>query len=63
MNIRVLTIHGDGDTVIPVQDASEYDKCVPNHALVVLKDALHNFRQRELEVAAAVERFMSASSS
>lgn len=59
--VRVLTIHGDADTVIPVKDAFEYQTCITNHDLRVLKDASHNFRGREAEVAALVEQFLSQS--
>ncbi|KAK9761405.1 hypothetical protein K7432_013720 [Basidiobolus ranarum] len=53
--IRYLTIHGDSDKVVPVDDALEYHKLLgpePRHELIIQKGATHFFNseteQREL---------------
>ncbi|KAH9326882.1 hypothetical protein KI387_007060, partial [Taxus chinensis] len=38
---RVLTIHGSKDETIPVTDAFEFDKLIPNHSLHVIDEANH----------------------
>ncbi|GLJ07341.1 hypothetical protein SUGI_0064810 [Cryptomeria japonica] len=40
---RVLTIHGSKDELIPVTDAFEFDKLIPNHCLHVLDGADHYY--------------------
>ena len=42
-SIRVLTIHGYEDEVVPVQDAFRFDKEIANHLLHVINEANHNF--------------------
>ena len=42
-SVRVLTIHGDEDEVVPVQDAFRFDEEIVNHSLHVIKQANHNF--------------------
>ncbi|KAL1915674.1 uncharacterized protein VTP21DRAFT_6433 [Calcarisporiella thermophila] len=45
---RVLTVHGDKDEVIPVEDAYEYHRILGRrHHLVVIPDALHSFDSKE----------------
>jgi hypothetical protein len=39
----VLTIHGDADVTVPVQDAYKFEKAIRNHTLKILKGASHNF--------------------
>ena len=34
---RVLTVHGSDDEVIPVADAMEFDKIIPNHKLHIVR--------------------------
>jgi len=36
MDVRVLTVHGSSDPVIPVGDASEFAKIIPNHKLIII---------------------------
>ncbi|CAN0556870.1 unnamed protein product, partial [Ectocarpus sp. 8 AP-2014] len=40
---KVLTIHGTEDETIPVADAYEFDKVLPNNELVVVEGATHRF--------------------
>ena len=44
-SVRVLTIHGDEDEVVPVQDAHKFDKEIADHIhrLHVIPHANHNF--------------------
>ena len=42
-SVRVLTIHGDEDKVVPMQDAHRFDKEIANHRLHVIMQADHNF--------------------
>ena len=42
-SVRVLTIHGYEDEVVPVQDACRFDEEIANHNLYVIKQANHNF--------------------
>ncbi|KAG2438831.1 hypothetical protein HXX76_005372 [Chlamydomonas incerta] len=41
---EVLTIHGSGDRVIPIEDGRAWDAHIPRHRLVVVEGADHNFR-------------------
>jgi hypothetical protein len=59
-SVAVLTLHGADDRVIPVDDAREFDKLIPNHRLVILPAATHNFSSREADVAAVIREFMGA---
>jgi alpha/beta superfamily hydrolase len=40
---HVLTIHGDADVTVPMQDAYKFEKAIRNHTLKILKGASHNF--------------------
>lgn len=45
-NIRkshVLTIHGDADTAVPVENAYRFDDVIRNHSLQIIEGATHNF--------------------
>lgn len=42
-SVRVLTIHGYEDEVVPVHDAFRFDEEIANHNLHVIKQADHNF--------------------
>ena len=39
----MLTIHGNEDEVVPIQDAFRFDQEIANHDLYVIKEANHNF--------------------
>lgn len=57
---RVLTIHGIKDETIPVADAYEFDKALPNNELVVLEGATHRFatKPEQVEVMTALNRYL-----
>lgn len=40
---KVLTIHGEEDETIPVEDAREFDRVLLNNDLVVIEGATHRF--------------------
>lgn len=57
---RLLTVHGSADTTIPVEDAYEFAKLIPNHKLHVIEGANHNYTAHRKEVADAVVDFITA---
>lgn len=40
---HVLTIHGDSDAAVSVENAYKFDEVIPNHTLKILEGADHNF--------------------
>jgi uncharacterized protein len=42
-NIKVLTIHGIDDRIVPVENASKFDKWIKNHFLSLISNCDHNF--------------------
>ncbi|XP_057842401.1 uncharacterized protein LOC131051811 isoform X2 [Cryptomeria japonica] len=57
---RVLTIHGSKDEVIPVTDAFEFDKLIPNHSLHVIDEANHGYSFHQNDLASVVLNFIKA---
>lgn len=55
---RVLTIHGSADEVIPVEDAHEFAKIIPNHQLQIIQGADHCYTSHQNELAPVVLRFI-----
>lgn len=55
---RFLTVHGDADTIIPVGDALEFAKILPNHKLHIVKGADHVYTEHLAELASIVANFM-----
>ncbi|KAK7265381.1 hypothetical protein RJT34_33000 [Clitoria ternatea] len=55
---RVLTVHGSADTVIPVEDASEFAKIIPNHKLHIIEGADHGYSNHLDELARVVVIFI-----
>ncbi|XP_059431410.1 putative uncharacterized protein YDL057W isoform X1 [Corylus avellana] len=58
---RVFTIHGSADEVIPVQDAFEFAKIIPNHKLHIIEGADHCYTSHQAELASVVLDFIKAS--
>lgn len=58
---RVLTIHGSADSTIPVDDALEFAKIIPEHQLLIMEGADHKFSSHQDELASAVLRFTKES--
>ena len=42
-HIRTLTIHGDADNLVPVENAYKFHDVIPNHSLHIVKGADHNY--------------------
>ncbi|GAB4853783.1 hypothetical protein Ancab_017976 [Ancistrocladus abbreviatus] len=51
---RVLTIHGSADDIIPVEDAYEFAKIIPNHKLHIMEGADHCYTTHQAELAPVV---------
>lgn len=58
---RVLTVHGSADEIIPVEDALEFAKIIPNHKLHIIEGANHNYSSHQAELASVVVDFIKAS--
>ncbi|WVZ12278.1 hypothetical protein V8G54_016808 [Vigna mungo] len=54
MDDRVFTIHGSSDPVIPVEDAYEFAKILPNHKLHIIEGADHSYTNHQDELASVV---------
>ncbi|GMI81297.1 hypothetical protein like AT1G29840 [Hibiscus trionum] len=57
---RVLTVHGSADETIPVEDAYELAKIIPNHKLHIVEGANHNYTKHQTELASAVVDYLKA---
>ena len=55
---RVLIVHGSADTVIPVEDAFEFAKIMPNHKLHIIEGADHPYTNHQAELASVVVNFI-----
>lgn len=56
--IRVLTIHGSADGIIPAEDATEFAKIIPNHKLEIIEGANHGYTSHQAELASVVVPFI-----
>ena len=54
MHDRVFTVHGSADSVIPVKDAFEFAKIIPNHKLHIIEGADHSYTNHQDELASVV---------
>ena len=50
---RVVLVHGDADTTIPVIDADEFDRDLDHLEKIIIPGADHGFRGKEVEVVDA----------
>ncbi|PIA41806.1 hypothetical protein AQUCO_02200320v1 [Aquilegia coerulea] len=57
---RVLTVHGSSDEVIPVEDAFEFAKIIPNHKLHIIEGSDHGYSKHQAELAGVVLNFIKA---
>ncbi|XP_059633123.1 uncharacterized protein LOC132275932 isoform X2 [Cornus florida] len=55
---RVLTVHGSADEVIPIKDALEFAKIIPNHKLHMVERADHCYTSHQTELASVVIPFI-----
>lgn len=58
---RVLTIHGSKDQTVPVQDAYEFAKFIPNHKLHVIEGANHRYTEYIENLIVLVLQFIKRS--
>ncbi|KFK27517.1 hypothetical protein AALP_AA8G393500 [Arabis alpina] len=55
---RVLTVHGSDDEVIPVEDAKEFAKIIPNHKLEIVEGADHCYTKHQNQLVSTVMEFI-----
>ncbi|XP_048133657.1 putative uncharacterized protein YDL057W isoform X4 [Rhodamnia argentea] len=55
---RVLTVHGSADAIIPVADALEFAKIIPNHKLRIVEGADHCYTSHQAELTSIVSSFI-----
>ncbi|KAG5595858.1 hypothetical protein H5410_037090 [Solanum commersonii] len=55
---RVLTVHGSADEIIPVEDALEFDKIIPNHKLHIIEGANHCYTSHQAELTPVILPFI-----
>ncbi|KAK7329683.1 hypothetical protein VNO77_23858 [Canavalia gladiata] len=55
---RVFTVHGNADSLIPVEDAFEFAKILPNHKLHIIEGADHIYRDHRVELESVVVNFI-----
>ncbi|XP_024979525.1 uncharacterized protein LOC112516612 isoform X2 [Cynara cardunculus var. scolymus] len=55
---RVLTVHGSADDIIPVEDASEFDKIIKNHKIRIIEGANHVYKRHRDELVSAILPFI-----
>ncbi|CAH8366875.1 unnamed protein product [Eruca vesicaria subsp. sativa] len=55
---RVLTVHGSEDEVIPVSDAKEFAKIIPNHKLEIVEGADHCYTKHQSELVSTAIEFI-----
>ncbi|XP_057537421.1 uncharacterized protein LOC130815092 [Amaranthus tricolor] len=59
-NCRVFTVHGSADEIIPVEDAYEFSKIIPNHKLHIIEGANHSFTEHQDELVPVVTDFIKS---
>lgn len=57
---RVLTVHGDADEVIPVEDAMKFHKIIPNRRLQIVGGANHGYTSHQAGLTTIVLNFIKA---
>ncbi|VVB14261.1 unnamed protein product [Arabis nemorensis] len=55
---RVLTVHGTEDKTVPVEDAKEFAKIIPNHKLEIVEGAGHSFSEHQALLISIVMKFV-----
>ncbi|KAJ4890455.1 alpha/beta-Hydrolases superfamily protein [Raphanus sativus] len=56
--VRVLTVHGSGDKVVPAGDAQEFAKIIPNNKLEIVKKADHGYTKHQTQLVSIVLEFI-----
>ncbi|XP_042004436.1 uncharacterized protein LOC121753269 isoform X2 [Salvia splendens] len=55
---RLLTVHGSADEIIPLEDAKEFAKILPNHELKIIEGANHGYSSHQDELVSVVLPFL-----
>ncbi|KAL1188060.1 hypothetical protein V5N11_009902 [Cardamine amara subsp. amara] len=55
---KVLTVHGSDDTVVPVEDAKEFAKIIPNHNLEIVQGANHGYTKHQKQLVSTAMEFI-----
>ncbi|CAA7036675.1 unnamed protein product [Microthlaspi erraticum] len=55
---KVLTVHGSEDKVVPVEDAKEFAKIIPNHKLEIVEGANHGYSKHQSQLVSIVMEFI-----
>ncbi|XP_062210218.1 uncharacterized protein LOC133911815 isoform X2 [Phragmites australis] len=59
-NCRVLTVHCANDSVVPSEDALEFNKYIGNHELHIIEGADHSYTSHRPELADIVLKFLKS---
>ncbi|KAI5056710.1 hypothetical protein GOP47_0028528 [Adiantum capillus-veneris] len=57
-DIRVMSVHGSEDELVPVENAHMCDKLIANHTLEIIEGADHMYSQHEKELGETVKKFI-----
>ncbi|XP_024182156.1 uncharacterized protein LOC112187541 isoform X2 [Rosa chinensis] len=57
---RVLTVHGSADEIVPVENAFEFAKIIPNHKIHIIEGADHCYKLHQAELDTVVVDFIKA---
>ncbi|EOA24591.1 hypothetical protein CARUB_v10017865mg [Capsella rubella] len=55
---RVMTVHGSDDETVPVEDAKEFAKIIPNHKLEIVEGADHCYTKYQSQLVSTVMEFI-----
>ncbi|KAL2501243.1 alpha/beta-hydrolase superfamily protein [Forsythia ovata] len=55
---RVLIVHGSADELIPVEDALEFAKIIPNNRLHIIEGASHGYTSHEAKLVSVILPFI-----
>ncbi|KAH7533656.1 hypothetical protein FEM48_Zijuj04G0154800 [Ziziphus jujuba var. spinosa] len=56
-----IAVHGTADEIVPVEDAYEFAKIIPNHKLHIIKKAGHRYTNKHrAEFASVVLEFIKS---
>uniref|UniRef100_A0A0D9V291 Serine aminopeptidase S33 domain-containing protein n=1 Tax=Leersia perrieri TaxID=77586 RepID=A0A0D9V291_9ORYZ len=61
IDVKTKSVHGSADDIIPVEDAYEFAKHIPNHKLNVIDGADHCYTAHRKELSDAVVDFITSS--
>lgn len=54
-----MTVHGSIDEMVPVEDAKEFAKYIPNTKLHIIEGADHEYTKHQDELASIVLNFLA----